>query len=55
VFDQSQIDYMVKGTPLRRLTTAEDIGRAVLWFSSPSAARQVTGQMISVSGGYTMP
>jgi 2-hydroxycyclohexanecarboxyl-CoA dehydrogenase len=55
VFDQSQIDYMVKGTPLRRLTTAEDIGRAVLWFSSPRAARQVTGQLISVSGGYTMP
>lgn len=55
VFNQDQIDYMVKDTPLRRLTTAEDVGRAVLWFSSPRAARQVTGQMISVSGGYTMP
>lgn len=55
VFNQSQIDYMIKDTPLRRLTTAEDIGRAVLWFSSPRAARQVTGQLISVSGGYTMP
>ena len=29
---------MIKDTPLRRLTTAEDIGRAVLWFSSPRAA-----------------
>ena len=55
VFDQKQIDYMLKDTPLRRLTTAEDIGRAVVWFSSPRAARQVTGQLISVSGGYTMP
>lgn len=55
VFNQNQIDYMIKDTPLRRLTTAEDIARAVLWFSSPRAARQVTGQMISVSGGYTMP
>jgi 2-hydroxycyclohexanecarboxyl-CoA dehydrogenase len=55
VFNQNQIDYMLKDTPLRRLTTAEDIGRAVLWFSSPRAARQVTGQLISVSGGYTMP
>ena len=55
VFNQNQIDYMIKDTPLRRLTTAEDIGRAVLWFSSPRAARQVTGQLISVSGGYTMP
>lgn len=55
VFNQNQIDYMIKDTPLRRLTTAEDVGRAVLWFSSPRAARQVTGQLISVSGGYTIP
>lgn len=55
VFNRDQIDYMIKGTPLRRLTTAEDISRTVLWFSSPTAARQVTGQLISVSGGYTMP
>jgi NAD(P)-dependent dehydrogenase (short-subunit alcohol dehydrogenase family) len=55
VFNQDQIDYMVKDTPTRQLTTAEDVARAVLWFSSARAARQVTGQMISVSGGYTMP
>lgn len=55
VFNPKQIDFMLKDTPTRRLTTAEDVGRAVLWFASPRAARQVTGQMISVSGGYTMP
>ena len=55
VFNQNQIDYMVKDTPTRQLTTAEDVGRAVLWFASPRAAKQVTGQLISVSGGYTMP
>lgn len=55
VFNQKQIDFMIKDTPLRRLTNAEDVARAVVWFSSPRAARQVTGQMISVSGGYTMP
>jgi 2-hydroxycyclohexanecarboxyl-CoA dehydrogenase len=55
VFNEKQIDYMLKDTPLRRLTTADDIGRATVWFSSPTAARQVTGQLISVSGGYTMP
>ncbi len=55
VFNQKQIDFMLKDTPLRRLTRAEDVARAVLWFSSPRAARQLTGQMISVSGGYTMP
>jgi NAD(P)-dependent dehydrogenase (short-subunit alcohol dehydrogenase family) len=55
VFNPNQIEFMLKDTPMRRLTTAEDVGRAVLWFSSPTAARQVTGQLISVSGGYTMP
>ncbi len=55
VFNSAQIDFMIKDTPLRRLTDAQDVGRAVVWFSSPRAARQVTGQLISVSGGYTMP
>jgi 2-hydroxycyclohexanecarboxyl-CoA dehydrogenase len=45
----------MRTTPVRRLTTAEDVARAVVWFSSPQPARQVTGQLISVSGGYTMP
>lgn len=55
VFNPKQIDFMLKDTPMRRLTTAEDVGRAVLWFASPQAARQLTGQLVSVSGGYTMP
>lgn len=55
VFNPKQIDFMLKDTPMKRLTTAQDVARAVVWFSSPLAARQVTGQMISVSGGYTMP
>lgn len=55
VFNPNQIEYLLKDTPTRQLTTAEDIGRAVLWLSSARAARQVTGQLISVSGGYTMP
>jgi NAD(P)-dependent dehydrogenase (short-subunit alcohol dehydrogenase family) len=55
VFDERQIDYMLKGIPLRRLTTAGDIANAVVWISSEPAARQVTGQVISVSGGYSMP
>jgi NAD(P)-dependent dehydrogenase (short-subunit alcohol dehydrogenase family) len=55
VFNQNQIDFMIKDTPTRQLTTAADVGRAVLFFASPRAAKQVTGQLISVSGGYTMP
>lgn len=55
VFNPKQIEFMLKDTPTRKLTTADDVGHSVLWFASPLAARQVTGQLISVSGGYTMP
>ncbi|MFL6108952.1 MAG: SDR family NAD(P)-dependent oxidoreductase [Marmoricola sp.] len=55
VFNDKQKEYLLKDTPLRRLTTAEDIANSVLWLSSDSAARQVTGQLFAVSGGYTMP
>ncbi|MEV0627825.1 SDR family NAD(P)-dependent oxidoreductase [Nonomuraea wenchangensis] len=55
IFNERQVEHMLKATPLRRLTTAEDIAGAVLWLASPTAARQVTGQVISVSGGYAMP
>ena len=37
--------------PLRQLARARDVGQAVLWLSSPLAARHVTGQTITVAGG----
>ena len=55
VFNDKQIEFLMRDTPLRRLTLAEDIASAVMWMTSETAARQVTGQVISVSGGYTMP
>ncbi|GAB3075079.1 SDR family NAD(P)-dependent oxidoreductase [Nocardioides zeae] len=55
VFDDKQRAYLLKDTPTQRLTTADDVAGAVLWFASPVAAGQVTGQLVSVSGGYTMP
>ena len=55
VFTDDQAHYLLKDTPLGRLTSAEDVANAVLWLSSDRAARQVTGQLFSVSGGYTMP
>jgi 2-hydroxycyclohexanecarboxyl-CoA dehydrogenase len=55
VFNEKQIEFLKKDIPTRRLTLASDIADAVLWMSSERAARQVTGQVISVSGGYTMP
>ena len=55
VFNTAQIENLEKGIPLRRLTTANDVADAVLFFSSAVAARQITGQVLSVSGGYSMP
>jgi 2-hydroxycyclohexanecarboxyl-CoA dehydrogenase len=55
MFTQDQIEYVLKSQTLRRLTTPEDIGNAVLWISSELAARQVTGQVVAVGGGSSMP
>ncbi|MDQ2814483.1 MAG: SDR family oxidoreductase [Actinomycetota bacterium] len=55
IFTSEQADYVLRRQPLRRMTTAADIASAVLWISSPVAARQVTGQVIAVGGGSAMP
>jgi 2-hydroxycyclohexanecarboxyl-CoA dehydrogenase len=44
---------MAKKYPLRRLGGAEDIANAALFLAS-DAASYITGQTLSVSGGYTM-
>jgi 3-oxoacyl-[acyl-carrier protein] reductase len=37
--------------PVRQLGRAEDVARTVTWLCSPSAARHVSGQVITVAGG----
>jgi NAD(P)-dependent dehydrogenase (short-subunit alcohol dehydrogenase family) len=39
---------------LRKFGTPQDVSNMVVFLSSPSAAGHVTGQTVSVSGGYTM-
>ena len=41
-------------TPLRRRTEAEDVAWSTVFLAS-ARARQLTGQLISVSGGFQMP
>jgi 2-hydroxycyclohexanecarboxyl-CoA dehydrogenase len=55
MFTQDQAGYVLRQQPLRRMTTAADVAAAVLWISSPLAARQVTGQVVAVGGGSSMP
>ncbi len=50
-----EVRHLVAGsTPLRRLGTPEDLGRAVLMFASPWSGF-VTGQYITCDGGLVMP
>jgi len=55
LFTSEQVDSVVRTQALRRLTTPEDIGNAVVWVASDVAARQVTGQVVAVGGGSSMP
>ncbi len=36
---------------LRKVATADDVARAIVWLSSPVAAGHVTGQVVTVAGG----
>lgn len=56
VFNEKQIESLEKDIPpLRRLTTAHDVADSVVFLSSDKVSRQITGQVLSVSGGYSMP
>ncbi|HTU31568.1 MAG TPA: SDR family NAD(P)-dependent oxidoreductase [Solirubrobacteraceae bacterium] len=52
-FTQETLDKIARGYPLRRLGTPEDLVGPVLLLASDRAS-YVTGQTLSVSGGYTM-
>src|SRR5581483_5645828 len=54
IMNDAQVDYVVKNTPLRRLQKAEDIANAVAFLASDKVSRQITGQMLTVSGGFAM-
>lgn len=53
MFTPADIENYLKGVPLRRLATAEDIAQAVLYLCSPGAA-YVTGEVLDVNGGILM-
>jgi len=48
-----QLEKVAKALPLRKLGRPDDIANAVVFLSS-AAAGHVTGQVLSVSGGYSM-
>lgn len=52
-FTPEQFERVAKALPLRRLGRGQDTANAVVFLASP-AASYITGQVLSVSGGYTM-
>ena len=53
LFTAEMLERAAKAYPLRRLGTAQDTANAVVFLAS-DAASYITGQTLSVSGGYTM-
>lgn len=53
-FTPEQLEKMKGAYPLRKIGTPEDVAGAVLFLASDVAAGHITGQTLSVSGGYTM-
>lgn len=55
LFTPQQVESVLRTQALRRPTTAQDVANTVLWIASDVAARQVTGQVVAVGGGSSMP
>ncbi len=54
MFTPDQLDKIAKALPLKKVGRPRDIANAVLFLASNAVAGHVTGQVLSVSGGYSM-
>ncbi len=45
---------MARSLPLRKIGRPRDVANAVVFLASDAVAGHITGQVLSVSGGYTM-
>jgi NAD(P)-dependent dehydrogenase (short-subunit alcohol dehydrogenase family) len=53
-FTPEQLEKVAKAYPLRKIGKPQDIANAVVFIASNEAAGHITGQVLSVSGGYSM-
>ena len=54
MFTGEQLAKVAASLPLRKVGRPRDIANAVLFLASGAVAGHVTGQVLSVSGGYSM-
>ena len=54
MFTPEQLQKIGKAYPLRKVGKPQDIANAVIFMGSNDAAGHITGQILSVSGGYSM-
>jgi 2-hydroxycyclohexanecarboxyl-CoA dehydrogenase len=54
MFTPEQLEKIAKALPLRKVGRPQDIANAVVFLASNKVAGHVTGQVLSVSGGYSM-
>ncbi len=54
MFTPEQLEKVARALPLRKVGRPQDVANAVIFLASDAVAGHVTGQVLSVSGGYTM-
>ena len=54
MFTPEQLDRVARALPLRKVGRPQDIANAVVFLASAKRAGHITGQVLSVSGGYSM-
>ncbi|HAD25275.1 MAG TPA: short-chain dehydrogenase, partial [Alphaproteobacteria bacterium] len=54
MFTEDQFAKIAATLPLKKLGRPQDLANAILFLSSNAVAGHVTGQVLSVSGGYSM-
>ncbi|HVM52232.1 MAG TPA: SDR family oxidoreductase [Acidimicrobiales bacterium] len=54
MFSDEQLEKVARALPLRKLGRPRDVANAVVFLASDAVAGHITGQVLSVSGGYSM-
>lgn len=54
MFTEEQLEKVARALPLRKIGRPRDVANAVVFLASDAVAGHITGQVLSVSGGYSM-